>query len=304
MRVINRSELFTSKLVSIHDLPDRLDNPLDPDAIYKTQARPPVDREKGVLAIRSSELSPLQPGFAAADRTDPPDRLVGSADSKALCSTGSYTRPPVDQDKGELVIQSSELSPLQPGVTAADRIDPPDRLVGSVDSKALCSTGSYTRPPADRDKGELAIWSSELSPLPPRFAAADCTDPSDRLVGSVDSKALCSTGSYARPPVERDKSDSGLVDADRFQVPLIFTAAASVDSQDLLVLKLALDHTFESQGRPPVERDKTELTIWKGDDRKTCFFKENGGTPTAGIPEEADTSFEGDPVGGPSASGE
>ena len=89
-----------------------------------------------------------------------------------------------------------------------------------------------------------------------------------------------------------------------FQVLLIFTAAASVVSQDLLVLKLALDHTFGSQGRPPVERDKTQLTIWKGDDRKTCFFEENGATSTAVIPEEADTPFEGDPVGGPSASGE
>ena len=303
-RAINRPELFTSKLVIIHDLPDRLDSPLDADAICKTRARPPVDRNKGEFALRSSELSPLQPGFAAADRTDPPDRLVGSVDSKALCSTGSYTRPPADRDKGEPAIRSSELSPLPPRFAAADRTDPPDRLVGRMDSKALCSTGSYTRPPADRDKGEPAIRSSELSPLPPRFAAADRTNPPDRLAGSVDSKALCSTGSYARPPVERDKSDSGLVDAERIQVPLIFTAAGSVDSQDLLVLKLALDHSFESQGRPPVERDKTELTIWKGDDRKTCFFEKNGATPTAGIPEEADTPFEGDPVGGPSASGE
>ena len=87
-------------------------------------------------------------------------------------------------------------------------------------------------------------------------------------------------------------------------MPFIFTAAGSVDSQDLLVLKLALDHTFERQGRPPVERDKTELTIWKGDDRRTYFFEENSATPTAGPPEEADTPFEGDPVGGPSASGE
>ena len=250
-RAINRPELFTSKLVLIHDLPDRLDNPLDSDAICKTQARPPVDRDKGELAIGSSELSSLQPGFAAADRSDPPDRLVGSANSKALCSTGSYTRPPVD-----------------------------------------------------RDKGGFAIRSSELSPVPPRCAAADRTDPPDRLVGSVDSKALCSTGSYARPPVERDKSDSGRVDAERFQGLLIFTAAGSVDSQDLLVLKLALDHTFESQGKPPVERDKTELTIWKGDDRKTYFFEENGATPTTATPEEAGTQFEGDPVGGPSASGE
>ena len=249
-------------------------------------------------------LSPLPPRCAAADRTDPPDRLVESVDSKALCSTGSYTRPPVDRDKGEIGIRGSEPSPLQPGVTAADRADPPDRLVGSVDSKALCSTGSYTRPLADRDKGELAIRSSELPPLPPQFAAADRTDPPDRLVGSVDSTALCNTGSYARPPVERDKSDSGLVDAERFQVPFIFTAAGSVDSQDLLVLKLALDHTFGSQGRPPVKRDKTELAIWKGDVRITYFFEENGATPTAGIPEEADTPFEGDPVGGPSASGE
>ena len=197
-RAINRPELSTSKLVIIHDLPDRLDNPLDSDAICKTQARPPVDRDKGELAIRSSELSPLQPGFAAADRTDPPDRLSGS----------------------------------------------------------------------------------------------------------VDSKALCSTGSCARPPVERDKSDSGLLDAERFQVPLIFTAAGSVDSQDLSVLKLALDHTFGSQGRPPVERDKTELTIWQGVDRETCFFKENGAISTAVIPEDAATPFEGDPVGGPSACGE
>ena len=172
-----------------------------------------------------------------------------------------------------------------------------------MDSKALCNTSFYTRPPADRDKGEPAIRSSELSLLPPRFAAANCTDPPDRLVGSVDSKALCSTGSYARPPVERDKSDSGRLDAERFQVPLIFTAAGSADSQDLLVLKLALDHTFGSQGRPPVERDKSELTIWKGDDRETCFFKENGATSTAVIPKDAGTQFEGDPVGGPSACG-
>ena len=171
-RAINRPELSTSKLVIIHDLPDRLDNPVDSDAICKTQARPPIYRDKGELAIRSSELPPLQPGVAAADRTDPPDRRVRS----------------------------------------------------------------------------------------------------------VESKALCSTGSYARPPVERDKSDSGLVDAERFQALLIFTADASVVSQDLLVLKLALDHTFGSQGRPPVERDKTELTIWKGDDRETCFFEENGAT--------------------------
>ena len=251
-RSINCPELLTSQLVIIHDLPDRLDNPLDSDSICQTQARPPVDRDKGELAIRSSELSPLQPGFAAADRTDPPDRLVGTADSKALCSTGSYTRPPVDRDKGELAIRSSELSPLQPGIAAADRTDPPDRLSGSVDSKALCSTGSY-----------------------------------------------------ARPLVERDKSDSGRLDAERLQVPLIFTAAGSVDSQDLLVSKLALDHTFGSQGRPPVERDKTKLTIWKGDDRETCFFEENGAPPsTARIPKEVATPFEGDPVGGPSASGE
>ena len=301
-RAINRPELFTSKLVIIHDLPDRLDNPLDSDAICKTQARPPIDRDKGELAIRSSEVSPLQPECAAADRTDPPDRLVGSADPKALCSTGFYTRPPVD--RGEFAIRSSELSPLPPRCAAADRTNPPDRLVGSVDSKALCSTGSYTRPPVDRDKGGFAIRSSELSSLPPRCAAADRTDLPDRLSGSVDTKALCSTGSYARPPVERDKSDSGLLDAERFQVPLIFTAAGSVDSQDLLVLKLALNHTFGSQGRPLVERDKTEFTIWKGDDRETCFFEENGATSTAVIPEEADTPFEGDPVGGPSASGE
>ena len=156
----------------------------------------------------------------------------------------------------------------------------------------------------DRDKGEFAIRSSELSPLQPGIAAADRTDPPDRLSGSVDSKALCSTGSYARPPVERDKSDSGRLDAERFQVPLIFTAAGSVDSQDLLVLKLALDHTFGSQGRPPVERDKTKLTIWKGDDRETCFFEENGAPPTTATPEDAGTQFEGDPVGGPSACGE
>ena len=187
MRATNRPELFTSKLVIIHDLPDRLDNPLDSDAICKTYTRPSVDRDKGEFAMRSSELSPLRPGYAAADRIEPPDRLVKTVDSKALCSTGSYTRPPVDRDKGELVIRSSKPSPLQPGVTAADRTDPPDRLVGSVDSNALCSTGSYTRPPADRDKGEIAIRSSELSPLPPRFAAADRTDPPDRLVGSVDS---------------------------------------------------------------------------------------------------------------------
>ena len=201
-RAVNRPELFILKLVFIHDPPNQLDNPLDSDAICKIQARPPVDRDKGEPAIWSSELSPLQHGGATADRTDPPDQLVGS-----------------------------------------------------VDSKALCSTSSYTRPPADRDKGEYAIWSSELSPLPPRFAAADLKNPPDRLVGSVDPKALCSSGSYARPPVERDKSDYGLVDAERFQVPLIFTAAESVDSWDLLVLKLALDHTFESQGRPPVERN-------------------------------------------------
>ena len=124
-RAINRPELFTtSKLVIIHDLPDRLANPLDSNAICKTQARPPVHRDKGDLAIRSSELSPLQPGSAAADRTDPPDRLVGSADLKALCSTGSYTRPPVDRDKGELAIGSSELFSIHPGVAAADRTDP------------------------------------------------------------------------------------------------------------------------------------------------------------------------------------
>ena len=99
-RAINRPELSTSKLVIIHDLPDRLDNPWDSEAICKTQARPPVDRDKGELAIRSSELSPLQPGCAAVDRTDLPYRLVGSADSKALCSTGFYTRPSVDRDKG------------------------------------------------------------------------------------------------------------------------------------------------------------------------------------------------------------
>ena len=74
----------------------------------------------------------------------------------------------------------------------------------------------------------------------------------------MDSKALCSTGSYARPPVERDKGDSGFVDAEHFQVPLIFIPAGSVDLQDLLVLKLALDHTFETHGRSPVERDKRE----------------------------------------------
>ena len=135
-RSINRPELFTSKLVIIHDLPDRLDNPLDSDAICKTQARPPVDRNKGELAIRSSELSPLQPGSAAADRTDPPDRLSGSVDSKGLCNTSFYTRPPVDRDKGQFAIRSSELSPLQPGIAAADRSDPPDRLSGSVDSRA------------------------------------------------------------------------------------------------------------------------------------------------------------------------
>ena len=250
-RAINRPELSTSKLVIIHDLPDRLDNPLNSDAICKTQARPPVDRDKGEFAIRSSELSPLQPGIAAADRTDPPDRLSGSVDSKALCNTSFYTRPPVDRDRGELAIRSSELSPLQPGFAAADRTDPPDRLSGSMDSKALCSTGSY-----------------------------------------------------ARPPVERDKSDSGRLDAERFGVLLIFTAAGSVDSQDPLVSKLALDHTFESQRRPPVERDKTKLTIWKGDDRETRFFEENGAPPTTATLEDAGTQFEGDPVGGPSASGE
>ena len=151
--------------------------------------------------------------------------------------------------------------------------DLPDRLDNPLGSDAICKTRA--RPPADRDKGKPAIRSSELSLPPPRFAAADGADPPDRLVGSVDSKALCNTGSYARPPVERDKSDSGRPDAERFQVPLIFTAAGSVDSQDLLVVKLALDHTFGSQGRPPVERDKTELTIWKGDDHETCFFEEN-----------------------------
>ena len=87
-------------------------------------------------------------------------------------------------------------------------------------------------------------------------------------------------------------------------MPLIFTAAGSVDSQDLSVLKLALDHTFGSQGRPPVERDKTELTIWKGDGRETCFFEEIGAPPTTATPEDAGTQFEGGPVGGPSASGE
>ena len=144
-----------------------------------------------------------------------------------------------------------------------------------------------------------ASWPKTDATLFSPKVAADRIDPPDRLVGSVDSTALCNTGSYARPPAERDKSDSGLVDAERFQVPFIFTAAGSVDSRNLLVLKLALDHTFGSQGRPPVERDKTELAIWKGDVRKSYFFEENGATPTAGIPEEADTPFEGDPVGVP-----
>ena len=157
-RSINRPELFTSKLVIIHDLPDRLDNPLDSDAICKTQARPPVDRDKGELAIRSSELSPLQPKIAAADRTDPPDRLSGSVDSKALCNTSFYTRPPVDRDKGEFAIRSSELSPLQPGIAAADRTDPPDRLSGSVDSKAFAAPVPMQGLQLSETRATLGVW--------------------------------------------------------------------------------------------------------------------------------------------------
>ena len=84
------------------------------------QARPSVDQDKGEFAIRSSELSPLQPGIAA-DRTDPPDRLSGSVDSKALCNTSFYTRPPVDRDKGKSAIWSSELSLPPPRFAAADK---------------------------------------------------------------------------------------------------------------------------------------------------------------------------------------